>query len=93
VTIEDEVIVGPYAVITSGSHKFKNGSARFGGAERKPVKVGKGSWIAAHAVINPGVSVGAGNLVAANAVVTHDTPDNVVVGGVPAKVIKERVDD
>lgn len=93
VTIEEEVIFGPYAIIAAGTHKFKHGSARFGGAKRSPVKIGRGSWVAAHAVITPGVTIGAGNLIAANAVVTKDTPDNVVAGGVPAKVIKARQDD
>ena len=93
IVIEDEVIFGPYAIVAAGSHKFKNGSARFAGAKRSPVKIGRGSWIAAHAMVAPGVSIGVGNLIAANAVVTHDSPPNVVMGGVPAKILKKRIDD
>ena len=47
----------------------------------------RGSWLAAHVSVKCGVRIGRGNLVAANACVVKDTPDGVVVGGVPAKVI------
>jgi tetrahydrodipicolinate N-acetyltransferase len=46
-------------------------------------------WLGAGAVITDGVRVGKGAVVAAGAVVTKDVPPHVVVGGVPAKVIKE----
>lgn len=47
-----------------------------------------GCWIGIGAVILPGVTIGRNAVVAANAVVTHDVPDCVVVGGIPAKIIK-----
>lgn len=40
------------------------------------------------ATITPGVTIGENSVVAAGSVVTKDVPDNVVVGGVPAKIIK-----
>ena len=91
--LEDQVLIGPYTIVATAVHKFKNNSARFGGAMRAPVRIGKGSWLAAHVVINPGVKIGRGNLIGANAVVTKNTPDNVFVAGVPAKVISERKDN
>jgi acetyltransferase-like isoleucine patch superfamily enzyme len=84
---------GPYVVLASRNHGFKDGSVRFGGAHSAPVRIGKGSWVGAHAVITAGVIIGKGNLIGANAVVTKDTPDNVFVGGIPAKVISERKDN
>lgn len=93
VEIEDEVITGPYVVITSSNHGFKDGSCRFGGTHPAPIKIGRGSWLAAHAVITAGVTIGRGNIVGANAVVTKDTPDNMFVAGIPAKVIREREDN
>lgn len=93
VTIEDEVVISPYAVIASSKHGFRNGSVRFGGAHPAAVRIGRGSWIASHAVIAAGVSIGAGNLIGANAVVTRDTPDNVIVGGVPGRVVGAREDN
>lgn len=87
-TIEDEVMLGPFVVVVTGDHVFKNGSARFSGGVRGLIKLEKGCWIAAHAVITRGVTVGAGALVAANAVVTKDVTSGMVWGGVPAKEIE-----
>lgn len=91
-TLEDEVILGPYVVISTLQHVFKNGSARFGGSISGSVKIGRGSWLAAHVAVKCGVTIGKGSLVAANAAVTGDIPDGVIVGGVPAKVIGPNVD-
>ncbi len=93
VRIEDDVIFGPYVVVASSTHGFKDGSARFGGTHPAPIRIGRGSWLAAHAVVTAGVTIGRGNLIAANAVITKDTPDNVMVGGVPGKVIGPREDN
>ncbi|MDP6380105.1 MAG: DapH/DapD/GlmU-related protein [Phycisphaerae bacterium] len=85
--VEDEVVMSPYVLISTSTHGFKDGSVRFAGAHPAPVRIGKGTWIAAHAVVVAGVTVGRGVLVAANAVVAKDAPDHMMVGGVPAKVI------
>lgn len=55
----------------------------------KNLHIGKNVWIGSRSVILPGVTIGDGAIVAAGAVVTKDVPANKVVGGVPAKVIKE----
>lgn len=91
-TIEDEVVMGPYVVISTGTHTFKDNSVRFGGTIMEPVTIGRGTWLAAHTVVRAGVKIGSGVLGAANAAVTKDVPDNVIVGGVPAKVIGQRID-
>ena len=54
----------------------------------KPVKIGNDVWIGGNVTILPGVTIGNNVVVAAGAVVTKDVPDNCVVGGVPARVIK-----
>jgi maltose O-acetyltransferase len=90
--IENEVIIGPYAVISTGIHRFKNNSVRFGGTQMRQVTIGRGTWIAAHVMVKAGVTIGAGVLVAGNSSVTKDMPDNVIVGGVPAKIIGPRKD-
>ncbi|WP_239984690.1 DapH/DapD/GlmU-related protein [Lentibacillus sediminis] len=53
------------------------------------VTLGKNTWIGSSATILPGVTVGDNAVVAAGAVVTKDVPENTVVAGVPAKVVKE----
>ncbi len=53
-----------------------------------PIKIGAHVWIGSNATILPGVSVGEWSVVAAGAVVTKDVPPYTVVGGVPAKIIK-----
>lgn len=53
-----------------------------------PVVIEDGVWIGAKAIVLPGVTIGAGAVVAAGSVITHSIPQNVVVAGVPARVIK-----
>lgn len=57
----------------------------------KPVVIGKHVWIGSRAMILKGVSIGEGAIVAAGAVVTKDVPPHTMVGGVPAKIIKNDV--
>lgn len=52
------------------------------------VHIKKNAWLGMNVTICPGVTIGENAVVAAGAVVTKDVPDNAVVGGVPAKVIK-----
>lgn len=92
IVLEDEVVVGPYVVVSTLQHTFKGGSVRRGGSIARAVRVGRGTWLAAHSTVKCGVTVGAGNLVASNSAVVADTPDGVVVGGVPARVIKPNSD-
>ena len=54
-----------------------------------PIVLGKNVWIGAHATILPGVTIGDNAVVAAGAVVAKDVPQNVIVAGVPAKIIKQ----
>lgn len=54
-----------------------------------PIKLGKNVWVGSNATILQGVTIGDNAVVAAGAVVNNDVPANTVVGGVPAKVIKQ----
>jgi acetyltransferase-like isoleucine patch superfamily enzyme len=57
-------------------------------AEHAPVIIGENVWICENVRINRGVTIGDNSIIAAGAIVTHDVPANVIVGGLPAKIIK-----
>lgn len=61
-------------------------------AVSEPVYIGDHCWIGCKAVILKGVTIGEGAVVAAGALVNKDVPVRTLVGGVPAKVLKEEVD-
>lgn len=88
IKIGKNVCVGEYAKIISGSHDVS--SPHFD-LDEKPIEIGDNVWIATAAIILPGVRIGEGAVVAAGAVVSRDVEPRTVVGGNPAKFIKERV--
>jgi acetyltransferase-like isoleucine patch superfamily enzyme len=53
-----------------------------------PVRIGDGTWVGARAIVLPGVTIGRRVLVAAGSVVTRDVPDDVLVAGNPARVVR-----
>lgn len=57
----------------------------------QPIEIGDRVWIGIRATILKGVKIGNGSIIAAGAVVTRDVPDNCLVAGVPAKVIKRNI--
>ncbi len=87
IRLDDQVMLGPYVTMVSAEHGLRDGSYRFAAGARAPIRIGRGTWIAAHATITSGVRVGCGCLIAAGAVVTRDVEDGSVVGGVPARPI------
>jgi acetyltransferase-like isoleucine patch superfamily enzyme len=54
-----------------------------------PVRIGRGAWLCAGAIVLPGVTIGENALVAAGAVVERDVPPSCLVAGVPARVVKK----
>ena len=58
---------------------------------KKPVKIGSNVWIGVNAIILPGITIGDGAVVGAGAIVTRDVPENTIVVGNPATVIKQRL--
>jgi maltose O-acetyltransferase len=90
IVLEDEVQLGPYAVLVAGDHTQIDGSYRFGPSNVAPIRICQGSWIAAHATVTKGVVIGRGALLAANSVATQDVPPFTMAGGVPARVIQKK---
>lgn len=79
-------------MILTGRHLFENGSLK--STEQVPlsgydINIGSGCWIASGSIIIGGVKIGDNCIVMAGAIVTKDVPDGMVVGGIPAKIIKK----
>ena len=89
IILEDNVQISPYVIIDTCIHVFINNMVTYRSIV-EPIKVGRGTWVASHAIVKAGVNIGSGVLVAGNSAVVKDVPDNVMVGGVPAKVIGPR---
>lgn len=86
ITIEDGVFIGPEAKILTEGHPEE--PALRHRLLVKPVVVRRNAWIGAGAMILPGVTIGENAIIAAGAVVTKDVPDNAIVAGVPATVLR-----
>jgi acetyltransferase-like isoleucine patch superfamily enzyme len=86
ITIEDHVLIGPKVNLVTENHPLTPADRR--ALISKPILVKRNAWIGAAATILPGVTIGENAVVAAGAVVTTDVPDNTIVAGVPAKIIK-----
>ncbi len=87
ITIGNNVNLAPEVMILTAYHDPDD--ADFAGIE-KPVVVEDYAWIATRAMILPGVTVGHHAIVAAGSIVTKDVPPNAIVGGNPARFIRER---
>jgi len=92
VHLERDVLLAAGVQIPSGgkTHYFDDPTTpiKDQGGERRMVTIGEGAWIGTAAIVL--AEVGKGTVVAAGAVVTKPLPDNVIAGGVPARVIRHR---
>ncbi|ELY81176.1 maltose O-acetyltransferase [Natrinema pallidum DSM 3751] len=81
--------LGPGVHIYTATHPL-DATERIKGPEYgKPVTIGDNVWIGGQAILNPGVTVGDDAVIASGEVVTEDVPDEVVVQGNPAAVVKQ----
>lgn len=88
INIGDDVMIAEDVMIRDSN----NHSIQYDGyVKDAPVTIGNHVWIGARATILSGVTIGDDAVVAAGAVVTKDVPANTLVGGVPAKIIKEKI--
>ena len=93
VYIGNHVMIGPNTLITTVGHPLSPKARRGYMAKAAPVRIGNDVWIGGNVTILPGVTIGNNVVVAAGAVVTKDVPDNSLVGGVPARIIREIEND
>jgi acetyltransferase-like isoleucine patch superfamily enzyme len=88
-----EVVIGNDVAIANEAYLMDSDSHGVEGRPVKeaPIRIGDGSWIGARAMILPGVTIGSRCLVAAGAVVSRDIPDDTLVAGNPARVVRELI--
>lgn len=92
VEIGDRTLIGYRTMISSANHIIppKPEKIFYSGHQPAKVVIGNDVWIGGNCVITAGVTIGEGAIVAAGSVVTKDVKPFTFVGGVPAKLIKER---
>ncbi|MFT4022792.1 MAG: sugar O-acetyltransferase [Flavihumibacter sp.] len=88
ITIEDNVLIAPKVSLLSEGHPVSPEKA---GLVPGHIHIKKNAWIGANATILPGITIGENAIVASGAVVSKDVPANTVVGGIPAKIIKQMI--
>ena len=90
IKIGNDVIMGEYVSFHSENHNFtsKDELIRNQGVTSKGIEIGNNVWVGAKVTFLDGTNIKDGSVVAAGAVVKGDFPPNVVIGGVPAKIIK-----
>jgi acetyltransferase-like isoleucine patch superfamily enzyme len=82
--IDDGVMIGPGTSLLTVNHEPKNIRV----VMAKPIHIKKNAWIGGDVRILPGVTIGENAIVGTGSIVTKDVPDNTIVVGVPAKIIK-----
>ena len=87
ITIEDDVFIAPDVKILTEGHP--EDPALRHTLVTAPIHIGRNVWIGAGAMILPGVTIGENAIIAAGAVVNKDVPANMIVGGVPARELRE----
>lgn len=85
--IGDNALIGHNVVLATLNHE-ENPKKR-GNLIPAPIRIGNDVWIGSNATVLAGVSIGDGAIVAAGAVVTKDVAENTIVGGVPARYIRD----
>lgn len=93
VTIGDNCDIAPEVSFHTGGHVIGDASRRAGPGVICDISVGTGVWIGARSTILRQTTVGSGSVIAACSCVIHHVPENALVGGVPAKVIRELPDE
>lgn len=92
VSIGSRTLIGYRTQILSSNHHVPPvGSMIYNaGHNHKPINIGKDVWIGSNCIITAGVNIESGSVIAAGSIVTKNVQANQIVGGNPAKLIKER---
>ncbi|WP_430592735.1 acyltransferase [Humidisolicoccus flavus] len=92
-TIGNDVNIGPFVRLITDTHDVGPQKKRAGKVRHDPIVIGDGTWIGASSTVLAGVTIGPGCIVAAGSVVTKDVAANSLVGGVPARFIRDLEQD
>lgn len=92
IEIGSNCMIAPRVYILDVDHEFESREIPIAnqGYRTSPVLIGNDVWIGAYSVILRGVRIGRGSIVGAQSVVTRDVPEYSIVGGIPARMIRER---
>jgi acetyltransferase-like isoleucine patch superfamily enzyme len=86
VSMGDNLLISHNLTIVSGTHSTKDFSAIHG-----PVVIGTGVWIGANVTIIGPVVIGNNSIIGACSLIMKDVPDNAIVAGIPARIIRYRI--
>jgi maltose O-acetyltransferase len=89
VRIGHHVMIGPLVQIYTPDHVLEAEARNQGWEVAKPIVIEDNVWLGGGAILLPGVRIGRNAVVGAGAVVSRDVPENTVVAGNPARVIRE----
>lgn len=89
ITIGNNCLFGPRVSLYTAGHPIDKAIRNEGYEFGYPITIGNDVWVGGNVVINPGVTIGNGVVVASGSVVSKDIEDNVLVAGVPARVIRK----
>jgi acetyltransferase-like isoleucine patch superfamily enzyme len=89
IEIGDDCLIGENSIIRdSNGHEIIGNTT----PEKEPIKIGNRVWIGVNTIILKGITIGDGAIIAAGSVINRDIPPGCLAGGVPAKVIKEKIE-
>ncbi|PKG22600.1 sugar O-acetyltransferase [Niallia nealsonii] len=88
VTIGNNVLIGPNVSLYTPNHAMDAEERKAGYEKSLPINIGDNVWIGGSVTIVPGVTIGDNTIIGAGSVVTKDIPANVIVAGVPCRVIR-----
>lgn len=80
------VLIGPMTRLITVNHLIEPSVRR--GLLVNSIRIKKNAWLGANVTVLPGVTIGENSVVSADSTVTKDVPDNVIVAGTPARIIK-----
>ena len=87
IVIGDGVLIGHNVTLATLNHDERPESRQ--NIFPKPIKIGNNVWIGSNSTILQGVTIGDGAIIGAGAIVTKNVPENTIVAGVPAKIIRK----